>query len=193
MAREICPICKRLQLIRADGPEKAKLIIVGEYPGLEEIKTGHPWVGEAGQVLNEELERAGLNRDYIRVTNLWLHTPPKEPRKVAPKTKPAHERWVEERTAYVAEFTFHLTQLQMELKGRKGILLMGSDVTEALLGKSVSAVAGCYVKSDMLPKGYKVAVAIMNPAIVFRTGPEGTLGETRSGIRRWAEAVSEIV
>ena len=188
MAREICPVCEHYQLVSADGPTKAKLIIVGEYPGVEEIKTGHPWVGEAGQVLNEELERAGLNRDYIRVTNLWLHAPPAKPRATPPKMKLALEKWTAAKKAYDAEFRFHYAQMTKEMKGRAAALLMGSDVTEALLGVTVTSVAGCFVKSDILPK---IALAMMNPAIVFRSGPEGTLGETRLAIRRWAEALNE--
>ena len=188
MAREICPVCEHYQLVSADGPKDSKLLLVGEYPGVEEIKTGHPWVGEAGQVLNEELERAGLNRDYIRVTNLWLHAPPAKPRAAPPRMKLALEKWTAATKAYDAEFRFHYTQLLKEMVGRKGILLMGSDVTEALLGVTVTSVAGCFVKSDILPK---IALAMMNPAIVFRSGPEGTLGETRMAIRRWAEAVNE--
>ena len=190
--RPVCPICKHLQLVLPTGPEKSKLLIIGEYPGVEEIKTGRPWVGAAGEVLTQELERAGMNRDYIRITNLWQHKPPTKPRATPPKAVAARAKWNEERIAYIAEFSFHYAQMLKELKGRKGILLMGSDVTEALLGKSVSHVAGCYVQSDMFPNGYKVAVAIMNPAVVFRTGSDGTLGETRLGIRRFAEAVREI-
>ena len=189
--RPICPICKHLQLVLPTGPEKAKLLIIGEYPDEEEIKTGRPWVGAAGEVLTEELTRAGLNRDYIRITNLWQHKPPVKPWPTPPKSLTARARWEETKKAYDAEFTFSLTQVHKELKGKYGILMAGSDVTEALLGASVSSVAGCYVKSDILPKTCKVAVAMMNPAVVFRTGPDGMLGETRLAIQRFAEAVSE--
>ena len=188
MAREVCPVCKHYQLVPADGPINAKLLIIGEYPGIEETKTGHPWVGEAGKVLNRELERVGLNRDYIRVTNLWLHAPPKKPTPTPPKMRAALDKWNVAQKAYELEFRFHYNQMIKELEGRTAVLLMGSDVTEALLAVSVTTVAGCFVKSDILPK---IAVAMMNPAIVFRTGPEGTLGETRLAIQRFAEAVNE--
>jgi len=187
--RPVCPICNHLQLVLPTGPTAAKLLIIGEYPGVEEIVTGRPWVGAAGEVLTEELTRAGLNRDYIRITNLWQHKPPVKPRPTPPKSVTARANWEVARKAYGSEFTFHYTQMLKELGGRKGILLMGSDVTEALLGKSVSQVAGCFVKSDILPK---ISLAMMNPAVVFRSGPDGMLGETRLGIRRFAEAVREI-
>ena len=192
MPRELCPVCKHYLLVPADGPENAKVLIVGEYPGREEIETGHPWVGQAGKVLDQELERAGLNRDYIRVTNLWLHKAPVAPRVTPPKTKSALETWHKLKKAYAAEFSFHYTQMLKELKAREAVLLMGSDVTMALLGVTVTSVAGCFVKSDIIPSSTKVVVAMMNPAIVFRSGPEGTLGETRLAIQRFAGAVHAL-
>lgn len=164
------------------------MLLIGEYPGWEEIKQGVPWIGQAGKVLDQELERAGLPRDGCRVTNLWLHAPPPKPKFVEPKTTAAKERRLALVRAYEPEFRFHLDQVHKELRGRRAVLLMGSDVTEALLGVSVNSVAGCFVKL----KGVEVAVAMMNPAIVFRPGPEGKLGETRLAIRRFVEAVNGL-
>ena len=192
MPREVCPICKKYQLIPPSGPKDSPWLLIGEYPGFEEIKQGVPWAGQAGKVLDQELERAGLNRDYIRVTNLWLHKAPVAPRATPPKTKSALETWHKLKKAYAAEFSFHYTQMLKELKAREAVLLMGSDVTMALLGVTVTSVAGCFVKSDIIPSSTKVVVAMMNPAIVFRPGPEGTLGETRLAIQRFAEAVHAL-
>ena len=168
------------------GPADSPIILIGEYPGFEEIKQGVPWVGQAGKVLDQELERAGLPRDRCRVTNLWLHAPPPKPKFAEPKTTAAKERRLTLVRAYEPEFRFHSTQVHKEMKGKRAVLLMGSDVTEALLGVSVNSVAGCFVKVE----GVEIAVAMMNPAIVFRPGPEGKLGETRLAIRRWVEAVN---
>src|SRR3990167_6207521 len=132
--RPVCPICNHLQLVLPTGPEKAKLLIIGEYPGVEEITTGRPWVGAAGEALTEELTRAGWNRDYMRITNLWQHKPPAKPRATPPKSPKAREDWEVAQKTYASEFNFHYNQMFKELKGRKGILLMASDVTEALLG-----------------------------------------------------------
>ena len=193
--REQCPICKRLLLVEPDGDPKAKILIVGEYPGIEEIKAGRPWVGQAGKVLDRELELVGIPRHICRVTNLWLHAPPAAPKTEKPKTRSAIERWEEAAAAYEPEFTFHYTRLLKEIKGRKALLMMGSDVTEALIGRPVSLVAGCFIKSGRFITAVnlpKVTVAMMNPAIVFRSGKEGKLGETRLAIQRFAEAINEL-
>ena len=195
MVRSPCPICKRLMLVQADGPVDSPLLIIGEFPGIEEVKQGRPWVGPAGKVLDRELELAGIPRDICRVTNLWLHTPPTAPKTEKPKTKSAIERWEEAAAAYEPEFTFHYTRLLKEIKGRKALLMMGSDVTEALIGRPVSLVAGCFIKSGRFITAVnlpKVTVAMMNPAIVFRSGKEGKLGETRLAIQRFAGAVNEL-
>jgi uracil-DNA glycosylase family 4 len=52
----------------ADG-KKPKFIIVGEGPGRKELMERSPFVGMTGQILNDELETAGLNRDEAHVTN----------------------------------------------------------------------------------------------------------------------------
>ena len=186
MPRKVCPVCKRLLLVEPSGPPSSKILIVGEYPGFEEIKQGVPWVGQAGKVLDQELERAGLPRDGCRVTNLWLHVPPPKPKFAEPKTMAAKERRLALVRAYEPEFRFHLSQVHKEMRGKRAVLLMGSDVTEALLGVSVNSVASCFVNLG----GVEVAVAMMNPAIVFRPGPEGKLGETRLAIRRFVGAVN---
>jgi len=51
-------------------------MIVGEAPGANEDKTGEPFVGKAGQKLNEWLSRANLDRDDIYITNLLKCQPP---------------------------------------------------------------------------------------------------------------------
>jgi len=53
----------RTNIVFADGnPETAKIILIGEAPGENEDKTGTPFVGRAGKLLNEFLEKAGISR-----------------------------------------------------------------------------------------------------------------------------------
>ena len=54
------------------GPD-AELMIVGEQPGDEEDRAGHPFVGPAGRILDELMEAAKLPRDQIYVTNAVKH------------------------------------------------------------------------------------------------------------------------
>ena len=75
----------RTNIVFADGnPETAKAILIGEAPGENEDKTGTPFVGRAGKLLNEFLVKAGITRAedlYIinmeKITNYICENPDK--------------------------------------------------------------------------------------------------------------------
>ena len=77
MTRQACPICSNL-LVLPVGLKDASILLVGEYPGVEEVKSGFCWVGRGGEVLRSELARVGIQYEQCRATNLWLHAPSKE-------------------------------------------------------------------------------------------------------------------
>jgi DNA polymerase len=56
-----------------EGPVDASVMLVGEQPGDEEDRTGHPFVGPAGRVLDDALERAGVDRAAVYITNAVKH------------------------------------------------------------------------------------------------------------------------
>ncbi|HTD47460.1 MAG TPA: uracil-DNA glycosylase family protein, partial [bacterium] len=53
-----------------EGPARADVMFVGEGPGKEEDRTGRPFVGRAGRVLDELLAGVGLRREDVYVTNV---------------------------------------------------------------------------------------------------------------------------
>ena len=69
----------RTNIVFSDGnPEKAKAILIGEAPGENEDKTGTPFVGRAGKLLNEFLIKAGISRkDDLYIINTVKCRPPK--------------------------------------------------------------------------------------------------------------------
>ena len=69
-----CPIgCNGTRAVPGEGPVRARLMIVGEQPGDLEEREGRPFIGPAGQLLDEHLERAGFDRLSIQVTNAVKH------------------------------------------------------------------------------------------------------------------------
>src|SRR3954469_18828364 len=61
-----CDLCAtRTQVVFGEGSPTARLLIIGEAPGADEDKSGHPFWGRAGQVLNSLLEEAGIAREDI--------------------------------------------------------------------------------------------------------------------------------
>ncbi|WP_164013953.1 UdgX family uracil-DNA binding protein [Pyxidicoccus trucidator] len=69
-----CPLHARAtQAVFGEGPVGAPLMLVGEQPGDLEDREGRPFVGPAGQLLDEVLGRAGLKRSELYVTNAVKH------------------------------------------------------------------------------------------------------------------------
>src|SRR6266581_7449286 len=69
-----CPLWARAtQAVCGEGSGKARIMLVGEQPGDQEDLAGKPFVGPAGRVLDEALEKAGINRKEVYVTNAVKH------------------------------------------------------------------------------------------------------------------------
>lgn len=81
----------RNNIVFSDGSENAKIMLIGEAPGADEDKKGIPFVGRAGKLLNEFLEKAGIKRgEDIYIANTVKCRPP-ENRKPLPIEKTACE------------------------------------------------------------------------------------------------------
>ena len=72
--------CTRCELYRygtqtvfGEGPLDASIMFVGEQPGDQEDLAGRPFVGPAGAVFDEALEKAGIDRSEVYVTNAVKH------------------------------------------------------------------------------------------------------------------------
>lgn len=61
------------QVVFGEGPPDAKVVMVGEQPGDEEDRQGHPFVGPSGRLLSKAMEEAGLDREKVYVTNAVKH------------------------------------------------------------------------------------------------------------------------
>lgn len=59
-----------------EGSHEAKIMFVGEAPGRNEAKTGRPFCGAAGKILDELLSSISLPRDSIYITNIVKDRPP---------------------------------------------------------------------------------------------------------------------
>ena len=73
----LCGLAKsRTQTVFGIGDENASWMIIGEAPGAEEDRRGEPFVGRAGQMLDEMLRAVGLNRDSVFIANVLKCRPP---------------------------------------------------------------------------------------------------------------------
>ena len=160
-----CPICKSTDCVPAGGKEKSKILLIGEFPGIDEVKTGKPFSGATGGVLRTELGKLGIDLSRMRIANLWLHL----------------LNHNEECLKYSA------TQVIKEAKGKEAILLIGSDTVKYFCDKKVSQVNGLEVKSNYLSA--PIIMALIQPATVFH----GCVGEMRFGLKRFVEKIERII
>jgi uracil-DNA glycosylase family 4 len=156
--RDRCPNCGDL-LINPSGPQSSPYLFVGEFPGMEEIRQGNTFVGITGSILNRELARIGLQLSACRSINLWQHA------------------------KNDCDLEFHINKLTQEIRKHKYVLLMGSDVTQVLLGKNVMDISGMKVKIALFPK--IVFYASPNPAILLHA----PIGEFRLALQRFKKEI----
>ena len=81
--REQIAVCTRCELHRAatnpvpgEGNPEARILLIGEAPGFHEDAKGLPFVGNSGKFLTQLLEKAGLSREEVFITNVVKHRPP---------------------------------------------------------------------------------------------------------------------
>lgn len=82
VARQVstCEKCSlhfsRKNAVPGEGSSNAEIMFIGEGPGFYENEQGRPFVGQAGKFLDELLEKAGLSRSSVYITNVVKCRPP---------------------------------------------------------------------------------------------------------------------
>ncbi len=72
-----CPLHRgRTHTVAGAGPLDADIMFIGEAPGFHEDQQGIPFVGASGQFLNELLEKAGIDRRKVFISNVIKCRPP---------------------------------------------------------------------------------------------------------------------
>lgn len=76
----VCTLCElsqsRTNAVPGTGPEDADVFFIGEGPGWHEDQQGAPFVGASGRFLTELIQRAGLERENVFITNVVKCRPP---------------------------------------------------------------------------------------------------------------------
>jgi uracil-DNA glycosylase family 4 len=84
----LCGLCNtRTQTVFGVGSRTADWLFIGEAPGADEDRQGEPFVGRAGQLLNNMLRAIGFSREQVYITNILKCRPPKNR---DPKPEEAH-------------------------------------------------------------------------------------------------------
>jgi uracil-DNA glycosylase len=157
-----CPLWKTgTQTVFGEGPSGAKIILVGEQPGDHEDKTGRPFVGPAGGILDKALTTAGIDRTDVYVTNVVKHFKwvPRGKRRIHAKPRSA-------------EINACRPWLDAEINRIKPHVLvcLGATAAKALLGNqfSVTQQRGELIASPLAPK----VLATVHPSSLLRIEDE---------------------
>ena len=76
-----CPLYQeriknRFYPVVGEGDHRAEIVFIGEAPGLSEAKTGRPFCGAAGKILDELLESVDIKREEVYIANILKDRPP---------------------------------------------------------------------------------------------------------------------
>lgn len=160
----LCASCAS-EIVNPRGPKSSPVLIMGEFPGQEELDAHIPFCGYSGKHLRKELALAGLDMGQFRITNLWSHEP----------------------NDNEACYEYSLNLCLSEAKDKQIVLLLGSDCAKTFVGKGVMEVSGLLVHSDILSAPF--VMCCPNPAILQHQ----PIGEFRLSISKFSKLVKETI
>jgi DNA polymerase len=133
------------------------MVLVGEQPGDEEDRTGEPFVGPAGRLLDRALAAAGIRRDRVYVTNAVKHFKwePRGKRRIHQKPNRtevvACRQWLDEELAAIEPDV---------------VVALGATAGQSLLGPSFRVGAA---RGQVLDLHGRALVATVHPSAVLRS------------------------
>ena len=143
------------QIVFSDGNPKAKIIFVGEAPGAEEDKTGKPFVGASGQLLDKMFNSINLSRKSVYITNIIPWRPPGN------RTP----------TEYEINLMKPFLLKHIQIINPKIVVAVGGSAAKALLGinDGILKHRGRWSKLNLTDNLKIDAIATLHPAYLLRS------------------------
>src|SRR5438132_5999974 len=165
----LCDLCKtRTKAVPGEGNPHAKIMFIGEGPGYHEDKQGRPFVGPAGQFLDELLASINLKRSDVFITNVVKCRPPNN-RDPLPAEINACDDYLERQIAAI---------------NPQVIVTLGRfSMAKFFGGEKISSIHGRARKIDG-----RICIAMYHPAAGLH---QQSLKETRSEERRVGKEVKK--
>ena len=158
---QVCRACdlaeRRTNVVFGEGNPRSPLVLVGEGPGEQEDKTGRPFVGRAGQLLDRALADAGLTRKDVYITNTvkcraadWSTGKPQNRPPTDAETETCRQ-WLLPQLAAIAP---------------KVILCIGAPSAKNLIKKGfqITRERGLYIPCEFS----RTAIATLHPSYILR-------------------------
>jgi uracil-DNA glycosylase len=168
------------QTVFGEGLVKARIVMVGEQPGDREDRLGHPFVGPAGRELDHALERVGIDRRDVYITNVVKHF----------KFEERGKRRIHQ-TPKKADVDACLPWLRAELDvlSPDALVLLGATAAKALLGSSfrLTQHRGEAVESELAP----FVTATIHPSAILRQRDDESRLAEREAFARDLQVVAD--
>lgn len=159
----LCPLWKSAtRTVFGEGPEHARIMVIGEQPGDQEDLSGRPFVGPAGKLFDRALAEVGIDRRRLYVTNAVRHFKFERRGKVRLHKRPEQGEQKACRTWLMAEFD----RLRPEV-----VVCLGAIAAKSILG-SKFALMRQRGEWQMLADGTRV-LATVHPSWVLRQRDSG--------------------
>ena len=118
-----CGLCEgRTNIVIGVGEHNTNIMLIGEGPGADEDAQGIPFVGKAGQLMNQAFAGLGIDRSKLYIANVVKCRPPQN--RVPEKDE--------------ADACIGYLQNQIKLVNPKVIVLLGSTALKNILGEGLS-------------------------------------------------------
>ncbi|QGZ63049.1 UdgX family uracil-DNA binding protein [Paraburkholderia acidisoli] len=160
------------QAVSGVGPARARIMLLGEQPGDQEDLSGQPFVGPAGQLLSVAIERAGLSREQVYLTNAVKHF----------KWEPRGKRRLHKTPAQrEVEACYYWLERELNAVRPAVIVALGATALTALLREKVSL-------RDYVSAPFEIhggwAVATWHPSFALRQQDESARDTVLGDITR---------
>ena len=154
-----CTRCRlsegRTHVVYGVGDPNADLMFIGEGPGYHEDKQGIPFVGAAGQLLNQMLSEVEIPREDVYISNVVLCRPPGNRDPLEDEIE-ACRPWLDERIAIIEPVV---------------IVTLGNWATRFVLGPRVSISR---VRGQRFPWNGRIVIPTFHPAAILHGGGQGS-------------------
>jgi DNA polymerase len=147
------------QTVFGEGPSRAPLMLVGEQPGDQEDRAGHPFVGPAGRILAEALDEAEIDREQVFVTNVVKHF----------RWRPSGKRRLHEKpNAGQVRACRPWVELELQLVEPRVVVALGATAAQSLISPAFRITAQRGELLAPLEPGGPQLLATLHPSAILR-------------------------
>jgi len=160
------------------GPQDAPVMLVGEAPGKDEVRLGRPFVGKAGQNLDEFLQMTGVERKALFITNVVKFRPCKVSEKGTVSNRPPTGTEIALCAACLRE--------EIGVVRPRCVVTLGNTALKALLGKE--AFIGQLHGQPRQGEGFMLFPLYHPASIIYRRELKSVYEADLLRLRAWLDA-----